>query len=169
MRSRFCLLTRTPATPWQESLEPEPTFLTVLKSKESTASQEEGEGQEQQSFPLQEGGLGECTQTKLCPDQGGGLPYSGPGCVSAQGASALTQDRSLVSSMAPPPPHQDPGERAQWGCPTSSFFPGTGALSIQGAGCGGLVMQGLLKTFQAASSNGPGASHSHTKERTEYI
>lgn len=81
MRSRFCLLTRTPATPWQESLEPEPTFLTVLKSKESTASQEEGEGQKKQSFPLQEGAGCECSQTKLCPDQGGGLPYSGPVCV----------------------------------------------------------------------------------------
>lgn len=74
MRSRFCLLTRTPATPWQESLEPEPTFLTVLKSKESTASQEEGEGQKKQSFPLQEGGWvsavrPSCAQTRVegCP------------------------------------------------------------------------------------------------------
>lgn len=127
-----------------------------FEKQRSTTSQEEGEGQKSSLF-LCKRGLGEWSQTRSCAQtRVEDCPTLDRGCVCAQGASALTQDRSLVFSMAPPhSPPRPRGERAQWGCPASSFFPGTGALSIQGSGCGGLVMQGLLKTFQA-SSGGPG-------------
>lgn len=88
MRSRFCLLTgRTLATPWQESLEPEPTFLTVLKSKESAVSQEEeGEEQGKQSFPLQEGGW---------------VTTVRPGCAQARMEGCPTLDRGVCVPKEP--------------------------------------------------------------------
>lgn len=113
-------------------------------------------------------GLGECSQTKRAQTRVEGCPTL-TGCVCAQGALSSDTRQKPVFSMAPPPPHQDPGSRAQWGCPTSSFsFLALGPSASKVLG-GGLVMQGLPgKTF-CRPTRWPGASHSHTKERTEYI
>ena len=110
MRSRFCLLTgRTPATPWQESLEPEPTFLTVLKSKESVVSQEEeGEEQEKQSFPLQEGGW---------------VTTVRPGCAQARMEGCPTLDRGVCVPKEPQLWHKTEALFPVWPCPTIAPSP----------------------------------------------
>lgn len=110
MRSRFCLLTgRTPATPWQESLEPEPTFLTVLKSKESAVSQEEeGEEQEKQSFPLQEGGW---------------VTTVRPGCAQARMEGCPTLDRGVCVPKEPQLWHKTEALFPVWPCPTIAPSP----------------------------------------------
>lgn len=141
---------------------------TVLKSKESAVSQEEeGEGQEKQSFPLQQGGWvtavrSGCAQARVegCPTLDRGV------CVPRSLSSGTRQKPSFQYGTAPTTAPSPPGPRGQCTVRLPDLVsPCTGALGIQGAGCGGPVMQRLLKTFQAPSSDGPRASHNYTKEQ----
>lgn len=145
---------------------------TVLKSKESAISQEEeGEGQEKQSFPLQEGGRVTAVRPGCAQARVEGCPTLDRGVCAPRSLSSGTRQKPCLQygtapTIAPSPPRP----RGQCTVRLPNFVsPCTGVLGIQGAGCGGPVMQRRLKTFQAPSSDGPRASHNYTKERTAHI
>ena len=141
---------------------------TVLKSKESAVSQEEeGKGQEKQSFPLQEGGWvtavrSGCAQARVegCPSLDRGV------CVARSLSSGTRQKPSFQYGTAPTPP----GPRGQCTVRLPDLVsPCTGALGIQGAGCGGPVMQRLLRTFQAPHPWPQGIAQLHKRKNSTHL